>query len=72
MEVSALAQLLCAKGPHALRATKAWLNQVDGTDANGALGSAAARAAQATMAVCCTSHSRSMLESFWQQRRSRP
>jgi len=70
-EVAALAQSLCAKGPHALRATKAWLNQVDGTDASGALGSAAARAAQATIAVCSTSQSRSMLESFWQQRRSR-
>ena len=71
-EVAALAQSLCAKGPHALRATKAWLNQVDGTDSSGALGSAAARAAQATIALCSTSHSRSMLESFWQQRRSRP
>lgn len=71
-EVAALAESLCAKGPHALRATKAWLNQVDGTDPSGPLGSAAARAAQATIDVCRTDESRRMLESFWQQRRSRP
>lgn len=69
--VAALAESLCAKGPHALRTTKAWLNQVDGTDAAGFLGAAATRAVQATIDVCRTAESRSMLESFWQQRRSR-
>jgi len=69
--VAALAESLCAKSPHALRATKAWLNQVDGTEATGSLGSAVDRAAQATIDVCRTAEARSMLDSFWQQRRAR-
>gem|GEM_PF-58409 len=70
--VATLAESLCVKNPHALRTTKDWLNRVDGTDPTGSLGSAAGRAAQATIDVCRTTEARIMLESFWSQRRSRP
>jgi len=68
--VNAVAQSLCAKSPHALRATKDWLNTVDGTASSGRLGRSAARAAHATIDLCRTDESRQLLESFWKQRRS--
>ncbi len=60
---------LIAKGPSALRATKRWLNHIDGTEPSGALGSRASEATRASADLCGASESRALLASFWAKRK---
>jgi len=69
--VGELATRLAAKPPQALRATKQWLNQVDGTAADGFLGRRALDATRATTQLCEGEESRAMLEDFWAKRKDR-
>jgi len=66
-EAMRLADGLMAKGPDALRATKAWLNEIDGT-ANAALFD---EAAAASAGVATSDEAMRLLESFWARRASR-
>jgi enoyl-CoA hydratase/carnithine racemase len=65
-EVMALAQLLTRKGTHALRATKAWLNELDGSNADANFEPNAQDSANA----CKSDEARSMLAAYWAQRRA--
>ncbi len=60
---------LLTKGPAALRATKAWMNEVDGTAPTGTLGRRAHDAIEATAELCASSHSRALLAAFWSKRK---
>ncbi len=68
--VSTLVQAACAKSPVALRATKLWLNELDGTLPTGQLGSRADAATEATAALCELADSRQLLSDFWRSRRN--
>ncbi len=67
--VAALARELSAKPPAALRATKAWLNHVDGTHSSQSLGSRAHDVTEATAALAATDESRLLLAHFWNRRK---
>ncbi|MSQ90280.1 MAG: enoyl-CoA hydratase/isomerase family protein [Phycisphaerales bacterium] len=67
--VSALADEIARKPPEALRATKAWLNEIDGTQATGALGAHADAVTEATASLCLQSESRLLLAEFWRRRK---
>lgn len=64
-EVHAFAQSLMRKGPHALRTTKAWLNELDGSNIDANFAPAAEHSATASSA----GEARTMLAAFWGQRR---
>lgn len=63
-EVDALADLVASKGPRALRATKRWLNELDGTD--GAV--PFAHAAEASAAAAEGDEFARLLGEFWASR----
>jgi enoyl-CoA hydratase/carnithine racemase len=65
-ETQALAASLARKGPHALRTTKAWLNELDGSLHDAAFDASARDSAQAAR----QSESRDMLARFWSTRRA--
>jgi enoyl-CoA hydratase/carnithine racemase len=67
-EAAALAARLAAKGPQALRATKAWLTELDGSAEEPVL----LAALEASIRVADGSEARRMLEAFWSHRRSGP
>lgn len=66
--VTALVRALATKSPTALRATKLWLNELDGTHPSGALGARANEVTEATAALCNTAESRQLLVDFWTHR----
>lgn len=57
---------LTTKGTHALRITKQWMNELDGSLDNAAFDAAAA----GSVGVTTTDESRRLLRSFWEQRTS--
>lgn len=65
-EAVALAQSLTRKGPHALRTTKSWLNELDGSvlDAN------FVPAAEDSAREAAGNEARAMLAAYWSQRRA--
>ena len=65
-ETTALAQSLARKGPRALRTTKAWLNELDGSD----IDTNFLPAAEDSAAASETAEARSMLATFWAQLRA--
>lgn len=67
--VAALVGALLAKGPEALRATKKWLNEIDGTSPTGFLGSRANDAIEATAELCEGSEAIALLNDFWSRRK---
>ncbi len=68
LAASALVRDLATKSPAALRATKSWLNELDGTHPTGSLGGRAESVTEATAALCDTPESRRLLVDFWTQR----
>ncbi len=66
--VRALAMDLAAKGPHALRETKRWLNRIDGTAPSGALGARAQAATRVSAQSCEGDEARTLLASYWASR----
>lgn len=69
VRVAALVEALLLKGPQALRATKMWLNQIDGTSPEGFLGSRVHDAIDATAKLCAGNEALSMLQDFWSKRK---
>lgn len=67
--VAALVDALLLKGPQALRATKMWLNQIDGTSPEGFLGSRVHDTINATVKLCGEKEAVSMLQDFWSKRK---
>ena len=67
--VTALVDALLLKGPQALRATKMWLNQIDGTSPEGFLGSRVHDTIHATAKLCGEKEAISMLQDFWSKRK---
>ncbi|MEY4786559.1 MAG: hypothetical protein RL692_453 [Planctomycetota bacterium] len=67
--VTALVDALLLKGPQALRATKMWLNQIDGTSPEGFLGSRVHDTIDATAKLCGEIEAISMLQDFWSKRK---
>jgi methylglutaconyl-CoA hydratase len=67
--VAALVNALLLKGPQALRATKMWLNQIDGTSPEGFLGSRVHDTINATAKLCGEKEAVSMLQDFWSKRK---
>lgn len=67
--VAALVDALLLKGPQALRATKIWLNQIDGTSPEGFLGSRVHDTIHATAKLCGENEVISMLQDFWSKRK---
>ena len=67
--VAALVDALLLKGPQALRATKMWLNQIDGTSPEGFLGSRVDDTINATAKLCGEKEAVSMLQDFWSKRK---
>ncbi|RLS28455.1 MAG: enoyl-CoA hydratase/isomerase family protein [Planctomycetota bacterium] len=67
--VAALVDALLLKGPQALRATKMWLNQIDGTSPEGFLGSRVDDTINATVKLCGEKEAISMLQDFWSKRK---
>jgi len=67
--VAALVDALLLKGPQALRATKMWLNQIDGTSPEGFLGSRVHDTIHATAKLCGEKEAISMLQNFWSKRK---
>jgi methylglutaconyl-CoA hydratase len=67
--VTALVDALLLKGPQALRATKMWLNQIDGTSPQGFLGSRVHDTIDATAKLCGENEVISMLQDFWSKRK---
>lgn len=65
-ESHALAQSLTKKGAHALRVTKAWLNELDGSLRDSHFDAAAEHSAIAAG----ENESKSMLQAFWARRRA--
>lgn len=65
-EVQELAARLCAKGPQAVRATKRWLNELDGSDDD----ARARHAAEASAAAAEGDEFATMLRAFWASRRT--
>lgn len=63
-EVDALADLVAGKGPRALRATKRWLNELDGSNDDGPF----AHAAEASAAAAEGDEFARMLGEFWAAR----
>ncbi len=68
LAVTALVRELATKSHVALRATKLWLNELDGTHPAGALGARANEVTAATAALCNTAESRQLLVDFWTHR----
>lgn len=68
---SDITESLIKKGPTALRATKQWLNEVDGTAPDGALGRRAFDATNATIALTREPEATSLLNEFWKSRNDR-
>ncbi len=69
VQVSTLVKALLLKGPQALRATKLWLNQIDGTSRDGFLGSRVDNAIDATAELCAGNEALSMIKDFWNKRK---
>lgn len=67
-EVTALVEHLGAKGPQALRATKRWLNELDGSDDE----SRARHAAEASASAADGDEFATLLRAFWASRKSVP
>ncbi|MFZ4642484.1 MAG: enoyl-CoA hydratase/isomerase family protein [Phycisphaerales bacterium] len=67
--VAALVDALLLKGPQALRATKMWLNQIDGTSPQGFLGSRVHDTIDATAKLCGENEVISMLQDYWSKRK---
>ena len=67
--VAALVDALLLKGPQALRATKMWLNQIDGTSPEGFLGSRVHDTIDATAKLCGENEVITMLQDFWSKRK---
>ncbi len=63
--VGRLCDRLAEKGPAALAATKAWLNELDGSDGDDAF----ERTAEASASLCSDPDCRERLERFWAQRK---
>ena len=69
VRVAALVDALLLKGPQALRATKMWLNHIDGTSPEGFLGSRVDDTINATVKLCGEKEAISMLQDFWSKRK---
>ena len=67
-EVTALVDRLCAKGPLALRATKRWLNELDGSGDE----SRARHAGEASASAAEGDEFATLLRAFWATRKSVP
>ena len=67
-EVDALLERLAAKGPQALRATKRWLNELDGSGDE----SRARHAAEASASAAEGDEFAALLRTFWAARKSVP
>ncbi|MSQ89874.1 MAG: enoyl-CoA hydratase/isomerase family protein [Phycisphaerales bacterium] len=67
---TALARAIAVKSPVALRATKLWLNELDGTHPSGSLGAHADSVTEATAALCTAPESRLLLADFWKRRKA--
>lgn len=67
-EAHGLAKQLASKPPHAMRVTKAWLNELDGSLDDAIFD----RPADASAAAADTDEAREMLQSHWRGRESRP
>jgi methylglutaconyl-CoA hydratase len=63
--VDEIVERLLAKGPHALAATKAWLNELDGSDRDDAF----ERTAEGSASLCGGAECRAMLTQFWNARK---
>jgi enoyl-CoA hydratase/carnithine racemase len=63
--VAELLRALSTKGPHALAATKRWLNELDGTVRDDAF----LRTSEASAALVAGEETREMLHTFWESRR---
>lgn len=70
LEVAKLVDALLLKGAYALRTTKKWLNQIDGTSVDGFLGRNAQDAIDRTANLCDGNEAKSMLQDFWSKRKS--
>lgn len=69
--VTQTVESLISKGRVALRETKTWLNQLDGTDERGAMGSQLAAATTLSADLCSGEESRRLLAEFWRRKAQR-